>query len=99
MQENIKLTALENKSGHPSFPNLNTREYLDKIKETVLENLRHLSHAPGVLPAQGLQLHLLVFICGLVPGICHACQNCCLATALAASFLLACLPPGCRRAV
>ena len=51
MQENIKLTALENKSGHPSFPNLNTREYLDKIKETVLENLRHLSHAPGVLPA------------------------------------------------
>ena len=48
MQENIKLTALENKSGHPSFPNLNTREYLEKIKETVLENLRHLSHAPGV---------------------------------------------------
>eukprot|EP00891_Asterochloris_glomerata_P007122 jgi/Astpho2/7122/e_gw1.00110.3.1_t len=91
--------SLANKSGHPSFPNLNTREYLDKIKETVLENLRHLSHAPGVLPAQGLQLHLLVFICGLVPGICHACQNCCLATALAASFLLACLPPGCRRAV
>lgn len=31
-----------------NMENMNTREYLDKVKEQVFENLRHVAHAPSV---------------------------------------------------